>query len=53
MPEHSEALPGTDTSFTVVEVKANSLDNILDGERVDYIKFDVRDIDVKKILSSL
>ena len=25
MPEHSEALPGTDTSFTVVEVKAKAL----------------------------
>lgn len=35
-----ESLPVTKAAKTV-EVEANSLDNILDGKRVDYIKFDV------------
>ena len=36
-----------------VEVKAESLDNILGGDRVDYIKFDVEGAEKEAILGSL
>ena len=36
----------------VVEVKANSLDNILGGERIDYIKFDVEGAEKEAIIGA-
>ena len=36
----------------VVEVKANSLDNILQGERIDYIKFDVEGAEKEAIIGA-
>ena len=37
----------------IVEAEADSLDNILDGERVDYIKYDVEGSEKEAILGSL
>lgn len=37
----------------IVEVEADSLDNILGGERVDYIKFDVEGAEKEAILGSI
>ncbi len=37
----------------IVETEADSLDNILDGERVDYIKYDVEGSEKEAILGSL
>ena len=36
----------------VVEVKANSLDNVLGGERLDYIKFDVEGAEKEAIIGA-
>lgn len=37
----------------IVETEADSLDNILDGEEVDYIKYDVEGSEKEAILGSL
>ncbi len=37
----------------IVEVEADSLDNILDGQRVDYIKYDVEGSEKEAILGSV
>ena len=37
----------------IVDIEANSLDNVLGGERVDYIKYDVEGAEKEAILGSL